>query len=485
LLGGGAAGLLALLSGGLWLSRRRASPAPKKEADAPEAIDVGSSTGRIAEPVMPSPETGDFTQQAEETHEDKVSDEVDPIAEADLFLTFGRDVQAEEVLKEALNTKPGDTPIILKLLSIYSTRKDANAFMTYARQIKDGGDEAAWQQAAAMGRELEPSNPFYGGEGEGSDAVVPQAEETAEPAVDFDLGFGTSSEAGGEAQPNPFDTMISETFGTEKSEEQSTQADDFLGTVVMQPETKSSESTTILSAEEMQAASEAPMDFDITGTHPGSKSETETISATDEGTAGTATADDLIFDVTSTHSGVPSQMAGEATDDANQAAAEDDLVFDVTTTHPGFQASSEPAAAEPAATGLDDLMFDVSAALPEVPAAASSAAESELPAADDGLTFTLDIPEDVSSEEEQPSAPLDIGLGDISLNLDSFGGGDAASDAGEVKDERWQEVATKLDLAKAYQEMGDGAGAKEILEEVLRDGDDQQRATAQGILDQL
>jgi pilus assembly protein FimV len=66
-----------------------------------------------------------------------------------------------------------------------------------------------------------------------------------------------------------------------------------------------------------------------------------------------------------------------------------------------------------------------------------------------------------------------------------LGGSDAAGSAAEVKDERWQEVATKLDLAKAYQEMGDGAGAKEILEEVMRDGDDQQRASAQSILDQL
>jgi pilus assembly protein FimV len=46
-------------------------------------------------------------------------------------------------------------------------------------------------------------------------------------------------------------------------------------------------------------------------------------------------------------------------------------------------------------------------------------------------------------------------------------------------------VATKLDLAKAYQEMGDAAGAKEILEEVLRDGDDEQRASAEAMMQQL
>jgi len=475
LLGGGAAGLITLLGAGFWLSRRRATPAPKKAAAVTSDVeDVGSSTGRIAEPVMPSPDTGDFTQQAEDTVEAQTSDEVDPIAEADLFLTFGRDVQAEEVLKEALNSKPGDVPIIVKLLSIYSTRKDTNAFMTYARQIKDGGDEAAWQQVAAMGRELEPGNPYYGGAGE---TAAPQVEENAEPAVDFDLGFGTS-ESGNEAS-NALDTMMMDAFSTEKKVE-ANPVEDFLGTVVMQPQSSSSESTTILSAKEMQAASAAPMDFDITGTHPGSKPEMGA-SAEDIHTESTVS-DDLIFDVTSTHPGIPSQMAAAA-GATEQTKASDDLMFDVTSTHSGFQAPVASATtAEPVASeGLDDLMFDITSAQPEEAAATKSSA----PATDDSLAFTLDIPDYARSAEVKPSAPMDIGLADISLNLGGLGGGDAASPAAEVKDERWQEVATKLDLAKAYQEMGDGAGAKEILDEVMRDGDDQQRASAQSILDQL
>ncbi|MDD2928485.1 MAG: hypothetical protein PHY50_01510 [Sideroxydans sp.] len=479
LLGGGAAGLLALLGAALWFSRRGGKAVPQNAVTASSGLeDIGSSTGRITEPVMSSPDTGDFTQQAKEAPAEQPSDEVDPIAEADLFLTFGRDVQAEEVLKEALNSKPGDVPIILKLLSIYSTRKDTNAFMNYARQIKDSGDDSAWQQVAAMGHELEPSNPFYGGEGEASEAAALQAEETAEPAVDFDLGFGSSAPES--AEPNAFETLMTSTFATEKSEE-AAPAEDFLGTVLMQPRASSSESTTILTAEEMQAASEAPMDFDITGTHPGSLSAGET--ATEGRKAETASSDDLIFDVTSTHPGIPSLMAAPA-GSAVQTEASDDLMFDVTATHPGLAAAVESApAAQPAvAEGLDDLMFDISSALPEQSAAMSAA---EAPVADEGLSFTLDIPEVSKSDDEKPSKPMDIGLGDISLNLDTMGSNAGSGSASELKDERWQEVATKLDLAKAYQEMGDGAGAKEILEEVMRDGDDQQRASAQVILDQL
>lgn len=441
LLGGGAAGLVALLGAGFWLSRRRTQPTADKKATTVVATeDVGSKTGRIAEPVMPSPDTGDFTQLAAETAGDKPSEEVDPIAEADLFLTFGRDVQAEEVLKEALNSRPGDVPILLKLLTIYSMRKDANAFMTHARQIKDGGDEAAWQQAAAMGRELEPDNPFYGGDGE-TGASAAKTEEAAQPVVDFDLGFGGASAE--KQQGNVLDTMVTDALSTGAS---AAPAEDFMNTIVKQPGSTSSESTTILTSADKQAASEVVMDFDITGTNAAGVAQP---AAPAEDKKEASSADDLIFDVTSTHPSLSSQQPIES---ATQTVA-DDLVFDVTSTHPG------------------------------IPAAAATAAPAD---ADEGLSFTLDIPETFKTgAEEKPAAPLDIGLGDISLNLGNLGADEVAAPSSGAKDERWQEVATKLDLAKAYQEMGDAAGAKEILDEVLRDGDEQQRATAQNMLEQL
>jgi pilus assembly protein FimV len=54
-----------------------------------------------------------------------------------------------------------------------------------------------------------------------------------------------------------------------------------------------------------------------------------------------------------------------------------------------------------------------------------------------------------------------------------------------VLDGQWHDAATKLDLAKAYQEMGDVEGAREILQEVLHEGDDQQKSEAQGLLAKL
>ena len=47
------------------------------------------------------------------------------------------------------------------------------------------------------------------------------------------------------------------------------------------------------------------------------------------------------------------------------------------------------------------------------------------------------------------------------------------------------EVATKLDLAKAYLEMDDSEGARDILEEVLREGDLEQQSAARSMLDKI
>ena len=57
---------------------------------------------------------------------------------------------------------------------------------------------------------------------------------------------------------------------------------------------------------------------------------------------------------------------------------------------------------------------------------------------------------------------------------------------GQLQDARTMtEVGTKLDLARAYVDMGDPAGARSILEEVLDEGDEGQRQQAQQLLDSL
>ena len=81
-----------------------------------------------------------------------------------------------------------------------------------------------------------------------------------------------------------------------------------------------------------------------------------------------------------------------------------------------------------------------------------------------------------------PTGALELDKLDLSFNPDRPAFDDPTP---SVLDGQWHDAATKLDLAKAYQEMGDTDGAREILQEVLHEGDDQQKSEAQGLLAKL
>jgi pilus assembly protein FimV len=90
--------------------------------------------------------------------------EVDPIAEAEVYMAYGRDTQAEEILKEALAKDPNRHEIALKLLEIYAARKDTVAFETQASELYaslGGQPTEVWLKAAEMGRGIDPDNPLY------------------------------------------------------------------------------------------------------------------------------------------------------------------------------------------------------------------------------------------------------------------------------------------------------------------------------------
>lgn len=387
-LAGGAVVVLGL--GGLGLALRRRAQGRKRGL---LAEDAGSASGRITAPIAPSPETGDFTNTVVDAtgSGNSLSGDVDPISEADLFLNFGRDEQAEEILKDALLKNPANHQIHLKLLSIYLNRRNVTAFAAIARQLQDSGDKAAWEQASIMGLKLEPNNPMYGGDGKTAE-VVPTAASKPAPEAMFDMGMSTPPPAAMD-----FDLGLATTK---------------VPTAAAEP---SHDSTLVLNA---------PMDFDVTGSRP--------------------------------------SESAQNTDDA-----------DTSSKH------------------LDDLIFDVTAGHEPIPATAKQEEPKEAPEdADTGISFLLDIPG--ANKFEAPPEPkvakssMEIGLAEISLNMNEpVTPTPAPSPAAEGKDEQWQDVATKLDLANAYKEMGDAAGAREILEEVVRDGDDQQRTAAEALLQQL
>ena len=464
MLGAGVAVLLGLLGLGLVMARRGKGTQKKSSK---KNVEVGSATGSWRTPVAPSPDTGDFTQSVSPSYAPAPSaqmsvaaalDDVDPISEADLFLNFGRDAQAEEILKDALSKNSSNIQVKLKLLSIYANRKDSNSFSKYAQEVKDSGDAAAWERAAVMGREIDPGNPTYGGaKGE------PRQREAAKAEVDFDLGMENVAAASNAVAAKDFKMDFDLTGGQSAVNAKPLEVKNPFAKPAGVSHVKPSadvDATSILSREDVHAAKSAsPMDFDVSGILPGEAKHL-------------AESKSMDFDI-----------SGILPEDAKKAAQSSSMDFDLSGNHESttvLPKSSENKA--PAASAMDfgDLIFDI-------PTSQSKPAEEKTkPAADGGMAFTIDFPTsgNIESSSGKPAAAnkLDIDFGDINIHLDDESPIHAG---GEGKDEQWHEVATKLDLAKAYQEMGDADGAREILEEVIRDGDVAQRESAGKLLQQI
>jgi len=89
--------------------------------------------------------------------------DVDPVAEADVYLAYGRDVQAEEILKEASRHHPDRVSIPAKLAEIYAKRQDTVALETVASEVYSltGGQGPEWNRVCELGRDVDPENTLY------------------------------------------------------------------------------------------------------------------------------------------------------------------------------------------------------------------------------------------------------------------------------------------------------------------------------------
>jgi pilus assembly protein FimV len=153
-------------------------------------------------------------------------------------------------------------------------------------------------------------------------------------------------------------------------------------------------------------------------------------------------------------------------------------------------AMRETATPEPAAADLKDPLFDLDAMnfdLPETPAAPGAGA-SEEPAAFEAGAFAM--PETPAAPTPNPIPRFD--MSGIDLDLPPAEGGDETMPlqqvemvgAGEMSAAH-MEMETKLDLAIAYQEIGDKEGARELLDEVIKGGNSEQVIKANAMRSKL
>tara|TARA_Y100001936_G_scaffold253640_1_gene319674 strand:+ start:8494 stop:10350 length:1857 start_codon:yes stop_codon:yes gene_type:complete len=99
---------------------------------------------------------------------------------------------------------------------------------------------------------------------------------------------------------------------------------------------------------------------------------------------------------------------------------------------------------------------------------------------------TSSFPDGTQTEEITITPVLaEEDLPDINLNIDNSVSSEISDSELAKKSDKWHKIATKIDLARAYQEMGDKERAKEVIQEILNDGDDNQRKSAKNILENL
>jgi pilus assembly protein FimV len=526
-LGGGA---LAVLLGGLFGARAIKARRKMGEGKVDKGVRGGIAGKAVQPGSMPSdilPEVSsaltDFTQSGLGGID---TNEVDPIAEAEVYMAYGRDVQAEEILREAMARDPQRHEIHLKLLEIYAGRKDRGSYEALARQLyaaTGGTPDPDWEKTAEMGRALDAGNPLYGAaempaampvameEALGEPIDLGEAQEAVDtsPDLDFNLGVGESPESGvgaaleGAPAEAPMEELAPDLdfdLGLEEAapqaEEKTPDADENLLDFNLEvPEPVTAE-TPPVAAEAPAEAVEDEHGLNFNLEFPSAASAVEVEKAEElldqEQPEMPALEEGLISaepqELAASEPVVP-EMADLEMPGLEMLGLELPVPPSEEVPAAGAEASAEASFDETMLLNLSDLAAEQPAAS-ETPAAEPESAEAEHesilispPAMSDEAMLDFDF--DIGEETPPPMAPsVDLSGIDLSLSAPATDG-DAASALNLEDATRFQDAATKMDLAKAYMEMGDKEGASEILQEVMLEGSDEQREDAKKLLAEI
>lgn len=396
-------------------------------------------------------EMSDATGVTVETSDPDVVDDV--TSEADMYVVYGLHDQAVELLRKSIRENPEKAIYYSKLMEVYKDQDKQLEFLEVAEDLKtmlNGKPSTSWDYAVTLGKEYAPEAGIFAG-------VVATAAAGDETSGDLDIAL--DNDMGDMLDDASHDLDMDELLA--KTEASGT------------PESSDS----VFNPEEMLA------DMDLDG----------------------ASADDAI-----------DEMSDQDIADISMGLTDDNIELDVGVDSALLEESDL----------IDDVLGDaedVKEALTEIPEI-TSAIEA------DGLDETIDpsmfdemndVAEELTKEADSLGDNLD---GMDGLDLDSLGAldddilsttaldGEDEMDDGEMTqlidddsletmideidtdvasfsvtdaDSGFDEIGTKLDLAKAYIDMGDAEGAKESLQEVIQGGNDEQKAEAEKLLSEI
>ena len=439
-----------------------------KKIDVDNSFNVDPADELLAEPSVVAAASASAI-----TEPDDLDDGDDILQEADVYIVYGLHEQAEVELKKAIEKEPNNLEYRAKLLENYNASDNKESFEVAATEFSqmDGAtQDPLWDKVSGWGRKLLPSSPLFAGPG-----VAAAIKDTAAKAESAGSGLGSKlglaagaaavggiAVTAGKAFADGTDDKLSgagdalsgaaDKFGIDVPSFGDTSVADLADDLPDLGDTSLSGAadkvTESLDFDEMDLDSMLSTDIDA------SVADIAKPEALDSITDG-----DLDFDFSdfeldgakdaATEAGmeVPELVDGLDADDFSDldldlGGSEDDLLSDLDTNDLGVANLN---------LALDGSNEGVGKILPE----------------SSGYKMSGDV-------KAESSADL---LGDLDDDLSFLDLGDEASDNAVEG-----QVGTKLDLARAYIDMGDVDGARGTLEEVLMEGNDAQRKEAEELL---
>jgi len=415
--------------------------------------------------------------------------DVDPIAEAEVYMAYGRDSQAEEILNDAISKEPTRYELHLKLLEIFASRNDTSAFEAVAGELYStlGSDDPVWMQVAEMGRKLESANPLYDTSkahaADGSGAAASKLMATTVMAAPADMS---------QLNANDFDN----------AEVMADASLDFS----LDADTGVSEGNAA-ETEEVGKDADSTLDFDLG--FDSTPVDSEAVSAAPEvAIADTTPLDegglDFNMDFSDEKPVVSEDEVSLTVDESEVQSIEQTIQFEAPSFNetlpniemPDLNSSAEDATALAAGIvedqtdilDISDLGTSQESLISAEPESIESPKE-EVSALDfnfdlGATTESVEMQAEVQDEEVTSDSGLELDLSGISLDMEAPAETTDTQEADVVEQES-EDVDTKLDLVTAYMDMGDNEGARELLDEVLKEGGPRQRQRAQELFNSL
>src|SRR5690554_2097067 len=429
------------------------------DGDESMEADLDVLDGVLDDPKAGMEEPAEFTDQPAA----QAAETPDPIDEAESFIAFGRFSQAADVLLKAIDADPQRENLRFKLLEVYADLEDRNAFLQQVEELEAMGADQAGMNAMRQrfphmlgeddgGLSLDDIMLDMPGTGVTGTAQESDVDVLAEDIPDLD-GLLNDPEPGSktlETEPSAEDEFASLLESVENELEGESGLDSF---ELPEIEDLTLEDFELPEADSLEGAREDSLNLDEGFALEDFQFDDQAPAAADTEAAGFGQDLDLSLPLDET-------QTSDFIDDLDVGTLESEL--------------------ESLENSFNALQGDIQETLqePAEPPPVQTEQGDELDELDElfGLDAGLDLstPE-VEQAQESASEVEDDVLAALEQELDD----DFAFLQGDDEDK------TKLDLASAWIDMGDIEGAREILDEVLRDGAPEHQELAKELMTRL